>query len=98
MNRERRRAQKGQGQVIMRRPQARAEALQADVQQAANLHSRGVAAARNGDRAHAITLIGQAITVNPRAAHFHSHLGDLLNEQGRLDAATACYRQAISST
>ena len=80
----------------MRRPQARAEALQADVQQAANLHSRGVAAARNGDRAHAITLIGQAITLNPRAAHFHSHLGDLLNEQGRLDEAAACYRQAIS--
>ena len=80
----------------MRRPQARAEALQADVQQAANLHSRGVAAARNGDPAHAITLIGQAITLNPRAAHFHSHLGDLLNEQGRLDEAAACYRQAIS--
>ncbi len=40
-------------------------------------------------------MIGTAITVNPKAPSYHSNLGNVLKERGRLDEAVACYRRAI---
>jgi len=59
-------------------------------------HARGLAAAQSGDYAQAADFIHQAVMLCPNTAHYHSNLGNVRQEQGRLDEAIAAHRQAIA--
>jgi tetratricopeptide (TPR) repeat protein len=41
-------------------------------------------------------MIGQAIAINPQEAAYHSNLGTILQAQGRLEEAAACFDQALA--
>ncbi len=60
------------------------------------LHLLGVIALQAGQIDLAVDRIGQAISINPNVASYHSNRGAALSERGRLDEAVACYRRAIT--
>ena len=51
---------------------------------------------RRGQTAAAVDLIGEAISIAPRAALYHCNSGNALKAAGRLDEAVLRYRRAIS--
>jgi tetratricopeptide (TPR) repeat protein len=53
------------------------------------LHLLGLLASQVGRADVAIGLISQAFTIDPRVVAYHSNLGNVLKEQGRLDEALA---------
>src|SRR5437016_327945 len=61
---------------------------------AATLHLLGVVCAQTGKLAEAEQFIRRAIHVNPFDASYHANLGNVLQEQGRLDEALASYQKA----
>ena len=61
------------------------------------LHRRGLAAARQGQLAEAIALLGQAIARDPTHAAAHNDLGVALEATGRLEAAVGAYRHAVAA-
>jgi tetratricopeptide (TPR) repeat protein len=63
---------------------------------AEDLDKRGYLAARKGRHAPAAALITQAITLCPDIAVYHSHLGNVRQAEGRLDAAILAHRKAIA--
>jgi tetratricopeptide (TPR) repeat protein len=59
------------------------------------LHMLGVIASQTGHFAESVTLIGQALAVNPQAAPFHANYGTALRGLGRLQDAAAAFRRAL---
>ena len=70
--------------------------LNTDSKQADALHLLGLTEHQLGNCSAAVDLIQRAITVNPRAAMFHSNLAQVLRAQGKGDEAEAACRRAIS--
>ena len=70
--------------------------LQIDPRHADSLHLLGMVAGKAKMPALAIELIGKAIAVNGERAAYHSNLGTLLQAEGRLDEAEACYARALA--
>ena len=70
--------------------------LQADPRHADALHFLGVLAHQIGHNDKAVDLIGRAIAQNSRVPAFHNNLGNALKAQGKLQAAAACYAQALA--
>jgi tetratricopeptide (TPR) repeat protein len=70
--------------------------LKYDPRHADSLHLLGMVASQAQMPALAIELIGKAIAINDRAAAYHSNLGTLLQAQGRLEEAKACYHRALA--
>jgi tetratricopeptide (TPR) repeat protein len=60
------------------------------------LHLLGVLAARSGDPARAVELIGQAVAARPANPVYHFNLGNGLKACGEPARALAAYRQAIA--
>jgi tetratricopeptide (TPR) repeat protein len=52
-------------------------------------------AAQTGRLEAAITLVGQAIGINPKIADYHDTLGNVLRNTGAIDEAIKEYRKAI---
>ena len=50
----------------------------------------------NGDSGKARTLVGKAISLEPREGHFHSLLGDIEHKKNNLNVAQRHYDKAIS--
>jgi len=72
------------------------EAEEASSDLAESLDWCGVKAAREGRHALATQLIGQAIMLMPGVARYHSHLGNMLRQQGQLrEAITSLTRAAL---
>ena len=69
--------------------------LELDPGHVESLHNLGVLAQQTRRYPMAEDLIGRAITLNGRIAHFHQSLADTLRIQGKLDEAAARYRRAI---
>src|SRR5258708_1518402 len=57
------------------------------------LHGLGVCRPRQGDAAAAAGLVGQAVTLAPDIAEFHSNLGVMLRATGRVTEAEAALRR-----
>ena len=60
------------------------------------LHNLGVLAQQTGRYAMAEDLIGRAIALNDRIAHFHQSLANTLRIQGKLDECAASCQRAIA--
>ena len=60
------------------------------------IHILGVIALQGGDAARAVALIGQAVTLCPANADFHSNHGMALTESGRHAAAIVSYDRAAA--
>jgi protein O-GlcNAc transferase len=69
---------------------------QVDPQHADALHMLGVLAYRRGDHVTALSLIDQALSINPHAAAAHNNRGVVLAEIKRLKEAVASYERAIA--
>jgi protein O-GlcNAc transferase len=54
-----------------------------DARHADSLHLLGMLEDQRGDREAAVSMIGQAIAIDPNVAAFHSNLGTVLQAQGR---------------
>ncbi|MBF0281911.1 MAG: tetratricopeptide repeat protein [Zetaproteobacteria bacterium] len=59
------------------------------------LHLLGVVNYQCGEYELAVEWIDRAIALNPSNGIFHSNLGNVFKEQGKLDAAQICYEQAL---
>jgi tetratricopeptide (TPR) repeat protein len=70
--------------------------LKCNPQHADSLHLLGMVASQAHMPALAIELIGKAIASNSHAAAYHSNLGTLLQAEGQLDEAKACYGRALA--
>jgi len=69
--------------------------LSTDPQNPDALHRLGVLEMQKGEHASAVELIGQAVKLNPQAAHFHASLGQALSASGRATDAVAVFEQAL---
>jgi len=85
MNRQQRRAARGESRQAPR-------PMQADADQ---LHLRAVAAYQAGQFELSVDLFGAAITANPNAAAYHSNLANALRDLGRLEDAAASLQRAL---
>ena len=70
--------------------------LQADPSQPVALHLLGVIAHQVGKNDIAVDLIGKALVIKPDYAEAHSNLGNVLQEQGKLDDAAKKFDIAIA--
>jgi len=66
-----------------------------DAQHPDGLHLLGMAEHQRGRNEIAIQMIRAAIKVNPNQAAYHSNLGTILQAQGELDEAAACFERAL---
>src|ERR1700678_371773 len=70
--------------------------LTIDARQADSLHLLGMLEHQRGHHETAIEMIGQAISVSPNVAAYHSNLGTILQARGKLDEAAACFERALA--
>ncbi|TMG75140.1 MAG: tetratricopeptide repeat protein, partial [Betaproteobacteria bacterium] len=75
---------------------AYSEVLSVDPENIDALHFLGVIAYQRGEHGRAEELISRALSRNTSNAPAHSNLGNALGAQGKLDAAIACYQQALA--
>jgi len=71
------------------------EILRQEPDQADAWHMLGVAAAQQGQREKALSLIAHAIRLNPAPPYYHNNLGNVLHEMNRFTEALLCYEEAI---
>jgi tetratricopeptide (TPR) repeat protein len=69
--------------------------LTIDARHADGLHLLGMLEHQRGYHETAIEMIGQAISVSPNVAAYHSNLGTILQARGQLDEAAACFERAL---
>src|SRR4051812_40229026 len=72
------------------------QVLAADARHADSLHLLGGIFYHRKQHDAAAELIRQAIDIKKDVASYHNNLGLILNDQGKLDEAAACYRQAVA--
>ena len=80
---------------------ARAEAIYGnilanDARHPDALHLLGMIELQRGHHDVAVQMIGQAISINPKEAAYHSNLGTVVQAQGKLDEAGACFERALA--
>jgi Flp pilus assembly protein TadD len=71
------------------------EVLASHPENADALHMLGVLESQRGNQALALSYLGRAVQLNPTPAFYHSNLGNVLHELGRLADAVLCYEQAL---
>jgi tetratricopeptide (TPR) repeat protein len=76
--------------------QAYLQVLACQPRHAESLHLLGLLAAQSGRHTQAAELIRTAISIDPNAAIYHSHLGNVLLTLRKLDEAAAEYRCALA--
>lgn len=69
--------------------------LSVDPRHADSLHLLGMIAFQMGRSKESIDLIENAIEINGNVATYHSNLGNVLQSQGKLSQAGACYQRAL---
>ncbi len=72
------------------------EILTSDANHADALHLLGMIAHQRGQHETAVSMILQAIAINPNVPAFHSNLGTIFQAQGKLDEAGACFERALT--
>ena len=70
--------------------------LATDAQHPDCLHLLGMIEHQRGHHAAGIEMIRRAITIKATEAAYHSNLGGVLQAQGKLDEAAACFEQALA--
>lgn len=73
------------------------QALEQSPGESAGLHLLGLLHAETGREDTAAQLLTAAIGIEGPSAHLCRNLGIILERQGKQEAATACYRQALTS-
>jgi tetratricopeptide (TPR) repeat protein len=72
------------------------QVLEIDANHADSLHLLGVMAYQGGDCERAVEMINKAIAINPKAASYHSNLGNALQALGKLQEAAEQYKLALA--
>jgi Flp pilus assembly protein TadD len=69
--------------------------LDRDPEHADALHLLGLVALQKGDCGRAVTLIWQAVAIDPVAVAYHCNLGEAYRLLGQLEQAGSCFRTAL---